>query len=122
MCKYLLFKQTHRFTYMFVFQRTVLTVPRSGWERRKEAVKTFPEERKAAAAPCTSQEFPLLAGTLQGAGTPGSPYLGAGVGASAAPAPLVFPRRAVLPKLLQHPKLSAPETDLSLAIHHPLLQ
>lgn len=64
---------------MFVFQRhywTVLTVPRSGCERRKEAVTIFSEERKAAAAPCTSQEFPLLVGTPWGAGSPASPLPG----------------------------------------------
>lgn len=59
-------------------------------------MKIFPEERKGAAAPRAWQEFPLLAGTLRGAGSPGSPCLGAGVGVPVAPAPLVFPQSAVL--------------------------
>lgn len=61
---------------MFVFQQhywMVLTGPRSGWERGKEAVKIFPEERKVIAVPCTSQEFPLLVEKAWGARSPGPP-------------------------------------------------
>lgn len=50
-----------------------MTVPGSGWGRRKEAVKIFAEERKAGAAPCASQEFPLLVGTPWEAWRPGPP-------------------------------------------------
>lgn len=94
-------------------------MPRSGWERRKEAVKIFPEERKAAAAaPCTSQEFPLLVGTPRGAGSPGPPCLGVGLRTPAAPAPPVCLGSAVLHRLLQEPELPPPEPDPSRAIHH----
>lgn len=36
-------------------------------------MKIFAEERKAGAAPCTSQEFPLLVGTPWEAWRPGPP-------------------------------------------------